>query len=502
MFCCNCLAMFCSQCSVRNALFAMLCSQLFQHWTALTGTTGCCKPRTKGEDLGAPWCKCCMDEGEVGAHGGHVSVGKENRGSVIDLDHIPQSPGNSPQHGPHDPHGAHGPSDGEDDHEHYEISSGGHGGHGHGGHGHEHLSRGQRCINFLFGEDHTSFEVLIKDVSDSIRKEHDIRSLTRHNVIRALKRELEEIDLITSVQRKASIDYGVQDMYTFVRMQKKARAQHAFVTLRPKHLQVLRHGSTVAHETSGVGGQKHVEQQALRAVPTADHHVSWDTKEGEDKIKQYAMNFYEFMRTKGGTKTHLLQPVTNKIGDAGRIAIKGKKKNAITKAQREMFVHEITPTDMLWGINVLYKLRLHVGDMTEDNAKTLMRALDINGDNHLTKDEWLLFLFPKDVQELGDLDEERETLRKLKKRLLTVRWGERGGGGWCWGNGWWGCVVGVCGWLSPNVLFRIFFDCFDVYCVLLLCFNSPKKRLKKCNVKSRINRNVSKRCKCCRVCCK
>ena len=305
---------------------------------------------------------------------------------------------------------------------------------------------------------------------------HDIRSLTRHNVIRALKRELEEIDLITSVQRKASIDYGVQDMYTFVRMQKKARAQHAFVTLRPKHLQVLRHGSTVAHETSGVGGQKHVEQQALRAVPTADHHVSWDTKEGEDKIKQYAMNFYEFMRTKGGTKTHLLQPVTNKIGDAGRIAIKGKKKNAKTKAQREMFVHEITPTDMLWGINVLYKLRLHVGDMTEDNAKTLMRALDINGDNHLTKDEWLLFLFPEDVQELGDLDEERETLRKLKKRLLTVRCGERGGGGWCWGNGWWGGVVGVCGWLSPNVLFRIFFDCFDdVLCSSFVFQQSEEK---------------------------
>jgi hypothetical protein len=27
MFCCNCLAMFCSQCSVRNVLFAMFCSQ-------------------------------------------------------------------------------------------------------------------------------------------------------------------------------------------------------------------------------------------------------------------------------------------------------------------------------------------------------------------------------------------------------------------------------------------------------------------------------------------
>jgi hypothetical protein len=106
----------------------------------------------------------------------------------------------------------------------------------------------------------------------------------------------------------------------------------------------------------------------------------------------------------------------------------------------------------------------------------LMRALDINGDNHLTKDEWLLFLFPEDVQELGDLDEERETLRKLKKRLLTVRWGERGGGGWCWGNGWWGGVVGVCGWLSPNVLFRIFFDCFDdVLCSSFVFQQSEEK---------------------------
>ena len=200
-------------------------------------------------------------------------------------------------------------------------------------------------------------------------------------------------------------NYGIKDMYQYVQMEHRATRMNTFVEPATKaslRKSLYKRGETIS--------------------TTSDHHKSWDTNEGENKVKQYAWNFYDFMRTKGGTKKNCNVKRKSKPEQLSGKAVEDTVGSSNPTVSLDMDVdtgEEADIHEIKWGINILYEMRLHVGAMTEEDATTLVRALDLNGDNHLTRAEWMVFLFPEVVDD-EDLDEEQLNLKKIKRQLKMV----------------------------------------------------------------------------------
>jgi hypothetical protein len=344
----------------------------------------------------------------------------------------------------------------EEDFDHYEIAKGGHHGHhdhdhtgglgGHNGDDHEHHEEccSKTCLsNLFFGKDLTTFNQLICAVADNNTKEERIRKNTRIDVLRALKREIDTREY----DKYAVLDnYGMLELLKFIGREEKARKNggslvHSTVSnarmsanlrtprtntrrTKPTRLSDLpeeRDDEKKEQELSDLPVVHHSDKSDNRSGKesdswvTEDHNPIWDEDIGHLMIRKYAENFFEFMRTKGC----LLTEKKSKIKSTGCChCCQSKSKKAKQIELKLALNKEVGPSQLLWGINTLYKYKLHVGVMTEDDAKTLVRALDINGDAHLTKEEWMGFLFPKTEAHLTD---EEVNFKNTKIKLDTAK---------------------------------------------------------------------------------
>ena len=140
---------------------------------------------------------------------------------------------------------------------------------------------------------------------------------------------------------------------------------------------------------------------------TIDHHSHWSTIQGINEARTYAKEFFDLIRTRGlshprfSTYIHMtrkvdkngkqlhsveeIQKVMEKDHQSGEVDIAKHDIQDFVNLHKTVDADKCDAFDLRWGINKLYFLRLHVGVMTEDDAKTLMRALDMDGDGKMSE---------------------------------------------------------------------------------------------------------------------
>jgi hypothetical protein len=133
---------------------------------------------------------------------------------------------------------------------------------------------------------------------------------------------------------------------------------------------------------------------------TIDHHSHWSTIQGINEARTYAKEFFDLIRTRGlshprfhkyihmtrkGHKVEDIQKIMEKDHQSGEVDIAKHDIQDFVNLHKTVDADKCDAFDLRWGINKLYFLRLHVGVMTEDDAKTLMRALDMDGDGKMSE---------------------------------------------------------------------------------------------------------------------
>jgi hypothetical protein len=249
-------------------------------------------------------------------------------------------------------------SDEHGGHEHggHEHGGHGHGGHGHGGHGHGGHGHGNCLLDTFFGKDSTSFEFLIQDVTDQLKTLRLAKRGGRKKILRALKKKK-----------------SLKDLYKYIR---KSR----------KRFGALRHLGSSLSRTFTSGSIKKINEKVINnetkqqsdsesnsdsdsdsdsdSNSKNDNQYTesfWYTEEGKTEMKVLIKTFYNFIDTRDG----------------------GEEKD-----------NNINFSDLKWGINTLFHMRLDDGMMTSEQAKILTRALDVDGSGTLTCKPTTLFPRP------------------------------------------------------------------------------------------------------------
>ena len=286
--------------------------------------------------------------------------------------------------------------------------------------------------------------------------EHRITIMTRHNVLRALRRNFA----------------GIKDLRQHLDAEKRATVLGTILQRKGSKKHLYR-GVSVAFAPTPRHNAQNDMMEGLPALPpnvSVDHHAYWSTHRGLITAKKYAQELFDWILVEHSKFNATLSSMLENPLYAPYIAklrgSLGEKKSIIAsenqvssmevgndmseqeinlKVQeivKQEMIHnkvvslqgldsltfhdclklakaEVDATELRWGIRILYKKRLHVGTMTEQDGFTLMRALDMDGDGKMSFSEWMEFLFPSEV-DVEDVDEEEENLKRMKE-LIRVQ---------------------------------------------------------------------------------
>ena len=142
-----------------------------------------------------------------------------------------------------------------------------------------------------------------------------------------------------------------------------------------------RNTETKHHQEHLHSSPSHPFYPQTELLKDAEKDSEWLTKEGQEKLHSLGGKLWDFCSERPG-----------------------KKNNSNFK-------------DLMWGLKVLYEVRNHEeGGMTTARAVNLMRALDQNGDQTLSKQEFLDFLFDDE-----DLDPETVKLNSITQELMKMK---------------------------------------------------------------------------------
>jgi hypothetical protein len=142
-----------------------------------------------------------------------------------------------------------------------------------------------------------------------------------------------------------------------------------------------RNTETKHHQEHLHSSPSHPFYPQTELLKDAEKDSEWLTKEGQEKLHSLGGKLWDFCSERPG-----------------------KKNNSNFK-------------DLMWGLKVLYEVRNHEeGGMTTARAVNLMRALDQNGDQTLSKQEFLDFLFDDE-----DLDPDTVKLNSITQELMKMK---------------------------------------------------------------------------------